>query len=59
MFCNGAAPTLSGEQLLNDVAPLDDSTDTAPNGQWDALSPGDSITFTGSYTVTAIDAENL
>ena len=54
------APTPIGETLLTDAAPAGDSTDGTPNdGNWDVLSPGDSVTFTGTYVVTAADAANL
>ena len=53
------APTPDAETLLTDAAPSGDSTDTAADGSWDVLAPGDVVTFTGSYTVTQTDAENL
>jgi len=53
------APVPGNETLLTDAAPTGDSTDAAPNGSWDILAPGDTLTFTGSYTVTQTDAENL
>lgn len=56
---SGPAPVPGNEAILADVAPLGDSTDAAANGSWDILGPGDSITFTGTYTVTALDITNL
>lgn len=53
------APTPTNETLLTDVAPTGDSTDAATDGSWDILAPGDTITFTGTYTVTQTDAETL
>ena len=53
------APVPSGETLLTDAAPTGDSTDAAVDGSWDALAPGDVVTFTGTYTVTATDADTL
>ncbi len=53
-------PIPSGETLTSDVAPLGDSTDaTASNGTWSVLRPGDSVTFTGTYTVTQADIDTL
>ena len=53
------APTLTNETLLTDNATLGDSIDSASNGTWDVLAPGDVITFAGTYTITQIDLENL
>jgi len=53
------APVPGGEILLTDAAPTGDSTDAATNGSWDILGPGDVVTFTGTYTVTATDVDNL
>ena len=53
------APVPSGETLLTDAAPTGDSTDAAVDGSWDTLAPGDVVTFTGTYTVTAADADTL
>jgi len=36
-----------------------DSTDVAADGSWDVLAPGDVVTFMGTHTVTATDAQNL
>ncbi len=55
----GPAPTVGGEILLTDVAPTGDSTDAAQDGSWDVLAPGDTITFTGTYTVQQADIDNL
>lgn len=56
---SGPAPTPEGEALLTDVAPFNDSIDAGANGIWDLLGPGDTITFTGNYTVTSDDITNL
>jgi len=53
------APVPGNETLLTDAAPVGDSIDAAINGSWDVLAPGDILTFTGTYTVTQNDAENL
>lgn len=53
------APTPGNETLLADNGTAGDSTDATPDGSWDVLAPGDVITFTGTYTVTAADAANL
>ena len=53
------APTPSNETLLTDAAPAGDSTDTAADASWDVLAPGDVLTYTGTYIVTATDADNL
>jgi len=44
---------------LNDVAPLADSSDDALDEIFDTLGVGDSIQFTGTYTVTQDDVDNL
>ena len=56
---SGPAPLPSGE-TLTDVPPLDDSTDSTVNdGLWTNLAPGDSVTFTATYTVTQHDQDTL
>lgn len=57
---SGPAPVPLGE-TLTDVAPLLDSFDdgTPNNGVWGTLAPGDSVTFTGNYTVTQNDVDTL
>lgn len=56
---SGPAPLPKGE-TLTDVAPLNDSSDaTANNGIWTTLAPGDSVTFTATYTVTQHDQDTL
>lgn len=35
------------------------TTDAGVNGIWDALGPGDSVTFTGTYIVTQADIDTL
>ena len=57
---SGPPPAPAGETLSNDVAPLLDSSDTtADNGVWSTLAPGDSVSFTGTYTVTQLDIDSL
>ena len=53
------APVPGNETLSTDAAPTGNSTDAAANGTWDVLAPGDVVTFTGTYTVTADDADTL
>lgn len=56
---SGPAPTPAGE-TLTDNGTIGDSTDATPNdGVWDNLAPGDVVTFTGTYTVTQTDIDNL
>jgi uncharacterized repeat protein (TIGR01451 family) len=45
------APSLTG-----DVAPLNDSIDTAAAG-WDTLAPGDTLTYTALYTLQQADVD--
>ena len=57
---DGAAPTPSNETLTNDGgAATGDSTDAGIDDVWDVLAPGDTITFTGTYTVQQADIDNL
>ncbi len=56
---SGGNPVPGNEAIINDVAPLLDSTDAAVNGVWDSLAPGDSVTFTAPYTVTQSDIDTL
>jgi large repetitive protein len=59
---NGAGPNPSpnGELLSNDSGTPGDSTDATPNdGTWDMLAPGDTITFTSTYTVQQTDVDTL
>ena len=53
------APTPGNETLLTDAGTQGDSTDAAVDGSWDVLAPGDVLTFTGTYTITATDVVNL
>lgn len=53
------APIPGNETLLTDVAPLGDSTDATIDNSWDVLAPGDTVVFTGTYTITATDVVNL
>ena len=53
------APVPGNETLLTDAAPTGDSTDAATDNSWDVLGPGDTLTFTGTYTITQTDAKNL
>jgi uncharacterized repeat protein (TIGR01451 family) len=55
----GTLPVPSGETLTSDVAPLGDSIDTASDGNWDTLAPGDEVTFSSTYTVTQSDVDLL
>ncbi len=57
---SGPAPTPASETLTADNNAVGDSTDAdANNGIWDVLAPGDVVTFTGTYTVTQADIDNL
>ncbi|MEL7189966.1 MAG: hypothetical protein AAGK17_10480 [Pseudomonadota bacterium] len=57
---SGPAPTPADETLFTDAAPTGDSTDgVADNGTWSVLGPGDVVEFTGTYTVTQTDIDNL
>lgn len=56
---SGPAPSPNNETLSNDVTPTGDSNDAASNGSWDQLAPGDSVEFTGTYTVTQADVDTL
>lgn len=59
---NGSAPDPApgNETLTSDVGPQNDSSDASgANGAWDALAPGDSVTFTATYTVTQQDVDQL
>lgn len=48
------------EALTTDVDPVGDSTDASGNnGVWDSLGPGDTVTFTATYTVTQHDVDYL
>ncbi len=52
-------PVALNEQVINDVAPLNDSTDAAPNdGTWTSLAPGDTIRYRATYTVVQADIDN-
>lgn len=53
------APIPKGETLITDAAPTGDSTDATADHSWDILAPGDVVTFTGTYTVTQADVDNL
>ena len=56
---NGALSP-SNETLSNDVGPANDSTDaTSANGTWDTLAPGDTVTFSATYTVNQTDVDTL
>ena len=57
---SGPPPVPANESLDNDVDIIGDSTDSTPNdGIWDSLAPGDSIRFSGIYTVTQQDIDTL
>ncbi len=51
----GTPPAPTNPTLTTDVAPLLDSTDAVVDNKWDTLRPGDSVTFTSSYLITAAD----
>ncbi len=52
-------PVPGGEVISNDIGTPGDSTDaTANNGVWSVLGPGDTITFTATYTVVQGDINN-
>jgi len=51
------APVPGSESLSADNGATGDSLDTAVDGSWDVLAPGDVVTFTGTYTVTQIDVD--
>lgn len=51
-------PTLTGSPLTDNGA-LGDSTDDGLDQVWDTLAPGDVVTYTGTYTVTQADVDNL
>ena len=53
------APTPGNETLLTDAGTQGDSTDATVDGTWDVLAPGDIVTFTGTYTITQTDVDNL
>ena len=53
------APVPGNETLLTDAAPTGDSTDAGTDNSWDVLAPGDTVVFTGTYTITATDVDNL
>lgn len=55
----GPAPTVANEVLSIDAGTTGDSTDAAQDGSWDVLAPGDTVTFTGTYTVLQADIDNL
>ena len=59
---NAAGPTpIPGSEILStDLPPLNDSTDATPNdGVWSNIAPGDTITFTATYTVKQSDVDTL
>lgn len=54
----GTPPVPGNETLLTDSGTLGDSTDATPaDGVWSVLAPGDTITFTSTYTVTQQDVD--
>lgn len=56
----GGNPTpILTDGSLTDVAPLLDSSDDALDEIFDVLGVGDSVVFTGTYTVTQSDVDNL
>jgi len=58
----GTFPDPASEDIIavDDVAPIGDSSDTAPNnGVWSSLAPGDTVTFTAEYIVTQEDIDTF
>ena len=55
----GVDPVPGSDFLLTDARPLGNSPDGQPAGVWGTLSPGDAVRFTGNYTVTQADIDNL
>ncbi len=56
----GPAPAPASEVISIDAAPLNDSSDASNlDAIWDSLAPGDTITFTGTYTVKQSDVDTL
>lgn len=56
----GPAPAPSAEVISIDVAPLNDSLDANNTPAiWDSLAPGDTISFTATYTVKQSDVDTL
>jgi large repetitive protein len=53
----GTAPLTIAGDTLTDVAPNGDSPDGAAAGIWGTLAPGDTATFTATYTVTQDDVD--
>lgn len=56
---NGTFPPPGAEAIQTDAAPLNDSSDTGPNGTWNVLAPGDAIRFTSLYQVVQADIDLL
>ena len=56
----GPAPAPATEFISTDAAPLNDSSDASNlDAIWDSLAPGDTITFTATYTVKQSDVDTL
>jgi hypothetical protein len=53
----GSFNTPANEVRITDVAPLNDTNDTAGPGIWGILGPGDTIRFSTTYTVTQDDID--
>jgi Calx-beta domain len=53
----GSFTGVSGETLTTDAVPTGDSTDGGINGNWSILAPGDSVTFTATYSVVQGDID--
>jgi large repetitive protein len=52
------APVPGGGAVTNDATPANDSSDTNPaDSVWDTLAPGDTVTFSSTYTVTQNDVD--
>jgi uncharacterized repeat protein (TIGR01451 family) len=57
---NNTVPIPQNEYVFFDGSPLDTSSDTTPNdGIWSLIRPGDTVRFTGSYTVSQQDIDLL
>lgn len=55
---SGAPPIPGNETLTADTGIAGDSTDVTPSdGVWSVLAPGDTVTFTATYTVTQTDLD--
>lgn len=51
------ALTIGGDAISSNADPRGVSSDATPDGTWDVLFPGDSITFTATYVVSQADVD--